>query len=178
MKREDAYYFKILLSFGFFDGYNQWLDSFLEVEDPLSDIVLELALCRSDANKTISCLHNYCAAQTFDEKAVCDKLRIFLRDAHYSNRLSKEETASYMYHFALCHGDPADGVTEFWGDMYYMDDYYSLAKDGIISWKNFDLAFYSYLDGGIPVDTQAIWNKRENKIEVLFSKIKRLFSNN
>lgn len=61
MTREDAYYYKILLSNGFDDGYYEWLDGFLEKEDPLSDIVLELSLCGSNVDETIRLLHNYCA---------------------------------------------------------------------------------------------------------------------
>lgn len=61
MTREDAYYYKILLSMGFDDGYYEWLDGFLTEEDPLSDIVLELSLCGSDVDEIIRLLHNYCA---------------------------------------------------------------------------------------------------------------------
>jgi len=43
MTREEAYYHKILLMTGFTEGYDAWLDEYLEREDPLSDIVLELS---------------------------------------------------------------------------------------------------------------------------------------
>ena len=41
LSREDAY-FENLLTLGFFDEYNEWLDSCLETEDPLSNVALEL----------------------------------------------------------------------------------------------------------------------------------------
>lgn len=160
MKREEAYYFKILLMTGFSDGYDEWLNGYLEAEEPLSDIVLALSLCGSDVNKTISCLHNYCARHKLDESIVCDKLRLFLKQAYHSGRFGKEKTSSYMYRFALNHCDPGDFKMGLWGNMFYMDDYYSLAKDGIIPWESFDLAFHSYLDDGVPIDSELIWNRK------------------
>lgn len=163
MKREDAYYYKTLLMSGFSEEYDAWLDSYLEAEDPLSDIVLELALCGSDVSKTISCLHNYCLEQDFDARIVCSRLRLFLKEAHHTKRLSKKEIAYYMYRFSSNHGDPGDFDAELWGDMFYIDYYHSLAEDGIIPWENFDRFFYAYLDEGITIDTNAIWNHKKEQ---------------
>lgn len=152
MKREDAFYHKIMLMTGLDDSYDEWLNHYLESENPLSNIVLELACCGSDINKTISVLHNFCAEQPFDEAAVCDMVRLFFKDAYYANRMSKEQISSTMYRLALNVGDPGDFATQLWGSMYYMDEYYSLAEDGIISWESFDFSFISYLDNGTPFD--------------------------
>ena len=92
MKREDAFYHKLLLASGLDDGYDEWLNHYLESENPLSNIALELACCGSDINRTISVLHNFCAEQPFDEAAVCHRIRLFYKNAYYSNRMSKEET--------------------------------------------------------------------------------------
>ncbi len=159
MTGEDAYYFIILLMSGFYEEYDKWLDDHLEAEDPLSDIVLKLSLCGSDVNKTISCLHIFCAEQGFDERAVCNRLRRFLKEAYNSKGLNKEETVSYMYRFAVNHGDPGNFEMDLWGDMFYMDDYHSFAKDGIISWEKFDYAFHAYLNEGIPIDSEKIWER-------------------
>ena len=48
MNREDAFYYKNLLMLGFSDGYDEWLNDYLEAENPLSNIVLELSCCGSD----------------------------------------------------------------------------------------------------------------------------------
>ena len=61
-----------------------------------------------------------------------------------------------MYRLALNVGDPGDFDINLWGSMYYLDYYYSLAEDGIISWESFDFAFFSYLDNGTPVDSNLI----------------------
>ena len=174
MKREDAFYYKNLLMLGFSDGYDEWLDYYLELKDPLSDIVLELSCCGSDVTKTISVLHNYCAEQPFDESAVCDRLRLFFKDAYYTNRMSKEEISSTMYRLALNIGDPGDFDIHLWGSMYYLDDFHSLAKDGIISWESFDFAFFSYLDNGTPLDSNLIWSKNTVKKPLVFDWIKSI----
>ncbi|MBR5785287.1 MAG: hypothetical protein IKY41_01130 [Clostridia bacterium] len=175
MKREDAFYHKIMLMTGLDDGYVEWLNHFLESENPLSNIVLELAYCGSDINRTISVLHNFCAEQPFDEAVVCDRLRLFFKDAYYANRMSKEEISSAMYHMALNVGDPGDFDIQLWESMYYLDDFCSLAKDGIISWESFDFAFFSYLDNGTPLDSNIIWSKNTVKKPSLVDKIKSMF---
>ena len=175
MNREDAFYYKNLLMLGFLDGYDEWLNSYLESEDPLSDITLELSCCGSDVKKTVSVLHNYCAEQPFDESIACNKLRLFFKEAYYSNKMSKEEISSTLYHLALNIGDPGDFDIKLWGSMYYLDDYYSLAKDGIISWESFDYAFFSYLDNGAPLDSNLIWSKNVETKTSIFDKIKNIF---
>jgi len=161
MKFEEAYYFKILLINGFCNEYDEWLDKHLKSETPLSDITLNLALCGSDTEKIIHCLHNYCSGQDFDESFVCEKLRLFLKSAYNSNRFSKEETIYYMAHFADAHGDPGDSDIQLWDNMFYMDYYHSLAKDGILSWESFDFAFNSYLNDGTPIDSEKMWDSQK-----------------
>ena len=174
LKREDAFYHKLLLMSGLDDGYDKWLNHYLESENPLSNIVLELACCGSDINRTISVLHNFCAEQPFDETAVCHRIRLFYKNAYYSNRMSKEEIVSSMYHLVNNIGDPGDADLDvhLWGDMYYLDDYHNLATDGLISMENFDFAFFSYLNNGIPVDSNRIWNHNKKDKITLIDKIK------
>ena len=162
MTREDAFYYKILLMSGFSAGYDQWLDHHLEAEDPLSDVVLALACCGSDVNKTFAVLHNYCGSLPVDEAALCNRLRLFLKEAYDSNRMSKAEIAAAMYRFANHVGDPGDFDITIWGSMYYMKYYWDLAEDTILSWEIFDQAFFSYLNHGTPVDPTDIWNRRGN----------------
>ena len=82
-----------------------------------------------------------------------------------------------MHQIALNIGDPADYDfnSDIWGTMYYLYDFYFLAKDGVISWGSFDFAFVKYLDNGTPVDEKLIWKKNEYKKPSLFEKIKNIF---
>ena len=141
MKREDAFYHKIMLMTGLDDGYDEWLSHYLDAENPLSDIVLELACCGSDTNRTISVLHHYCAEQPFDESVVCTRIRLFLKKAYHAKKMSVETITSSMYRLANSAGDPGDFDMQLWGSMYYLDYYHDLAKDGIISWERFLSAF-------------------------------------
>ena len=154
MNSNEAYYFKILLTNGISEGYNQWLDSYLETEEPLSDIVLNL--CGADINQTITYLHNYSAEYHLDQKIVCRLLREYLKKEYDAKRLSMEEVCCLMYRFAITHGDPADYEfdSEVWNDMFYIDEYYSLAKEGVISMEKFEKAFNSYLNHGISLFDQ------------------------
>ena len=158
VKREDAFYHKILLMTGLDDGYDAWLNHYLETENPLSQIVLELACCGSDINKTISVLHNFCREQPFDEAEVSNRVRLFFKNAYHTGQMRKEEVPPTMYRLARNAGDPGDFDMGIWGSLYYLDYYYSLASDRIISWESFDLAFFDYLEQSIPVDADRIWN--------------------
>ncbi len=176
LKPEDAFYYKNLLILGFSDGYDEWINFYLESENPLSDIVLELSCCDSNIDKTISLLHNYCAEQSFDEASVCDRLRLFFKDAYYSNKMAKEEIITAFYRLALNIGDPGDFDIDLWGSMFYLDYYYSLAKEGIISWKSFDSAFFAYLDNGTPLNSNHIWNKNVETKTSFLNRIKNIFN--
>ena len=47
MTREDAYFERILLLSGFWEGYDEWLGWYLESEEPLSDIAQDGYQCRN-----------------------------------------------------------------------------------------------------------------------------------
>ena len=163
MNSNEAYYYKILLTNGISEGYDQWFNSYLETEEPLSDIVLNL--CGADKNQTIAYLHKYSAEHHFDQKVVCSLLREYLKNEYNAKKLSMEEVCCLMYRFAITHGDPNDYEFDFevWNDMFYIDDYYYLAKNGVISMEKFDQAFRSYLDYGISIDFDVLWNKNTKK---------------
>ena len=173
MKREDAFYHKLMLMTGLDDGYDEWLNDYLESEDPLSDIVLELAGCGSDMNKTISVLDNFCAEQPFDEAEVCDRVRLYFKNAYHTNKMCKEEISSAMYRLSSHVGDPGDFDYDLWESMFYLDSFYSDAKDGIITWDSFDLVFSDYLDNGIPVVSQRVWDLNTPKKPSFLDKLKR-----
>ncbi|MBQ7829997.1 MAG: hypothetical protein IJ345_06980 [Clostridia bacterium] len=148
MNYNEAYYFKILLTNGISEEYDQWLNSYLTTEQPLSDIVINL--CGADINQTIAYLHNY-SANMFDQETVCRMLREYLRKEYEANKLSMEEVCNLMYRFSITHGDPGDYDfnEDVWVDMFYIDECYSLAKEGVISMEKFEKAFNSYLNHGI-----------------------------
>ena len=173
MNREDVFYYENLLVIGFSDEYDKWLNSFLESENPLSSITLDLAFCGSDKDKTISVLRQYRLEQPIDEKNVCNRLRLFLKKTYESGKMEKGQVVSAMYAIASHVGDPVDFDMGIWADMFYFDEYYSLAKDGILAWEGFDSAFFAYLNDGTPLDSEKIWGY--NKNPSIFERVKRFF---
>ena len=153
MKIEDACYHLLLLKAGLDDGYDAWLDEYLEREDPLSGIVLDLALCGSDLNKTISCLNSFCGPRPeLDERKLCERLRIFLKNAYHRGQMDQRIVVEAMYRIACAHGTPDDFELDIWGDFYYLEDYLTLAEDGLASRAHFDAAFQRFLNDGIPLE--------------------------
>ncbi len=175
MTREDAFYYKHLMILGISDGYNEWLDECLKTEDPISDLTLELSFCLSDTNKSISLLHNFCLEQPLDDSAVYDKFISFFKDEFYSGRMTREEISSYMSRLASNIDGPWELDYSLWGNMLCLDDYLSLAKEGIISWESYDSMFFSLLNNSTPTDSDNVANKGRRSTPSIFKKIKKLF---
>ena len=160
MNREEAFYYESLLTLGYSSEDDEWLNTYLKTEDPLSDIVLDLAWCGADKEKAISILRKYRLEESVDEENVCNRIRLFLKNAYYSKQLNKGQVTTAMYTIASHVGDPGDFDTEVWGSMFYFDEYYSLAEEGIITWEKFDSVFFDYLDNGIPCDLRDVFAKK------------------
>jgi hypothetical protein len=173
LSREDALYYENLLVIGFSEEYKEWLDSCLETEDPLSSVVLELSWCGSDYVKTISLLNSYRKEKQLDEASVCDRLRLFLKKAYHSGQMDKGQVVSAMYKIASHIGDPGDFDSDVWGYMFYLDEYYSLAEDGSLSWEKYDSAFFEYLDHGSTIGFDKIWGS--GKRTTFIDRIKAIF---
>jgi len=141
LNREEAFYYEILLTLGYSPEYDEWLNTYLKTEDPLSDIVLDLAWCGSDKEKAISILRKYRMEESVDEENVCNRIRLFLKNAYHTKRLNKEQVATAMYAVASHIGGSGDFDTKVWGDMFCFDEYYSMAKESIITWEQFDSVF-------------------------------------
>ena len=73
-------------------------------------------------------------------------------------------------------GDLGDFDVEIWGDMFYFDDYYSLAEKDILAWEGFDSAFFAYLNDGIPLDSEKIWRYDKCDKKYRFLKKSNVFS--
>ena len=173
MNREEAFYYEILLTLGYSSEYDEWLNTYLKTEDPLSDIVLDLAWCGADKEKAISILRKYRLEESVDEENVCNRIRLFLKNAYHTKQLNKEQVATAMYAVASHICGSGDFDTKVWGDMFCFDEYYSMAKEGIISWEKFDSVFFDYLDFGIPCGEKKIWNSL--KKPTFFERIKQFF---
>ena len=72
MTPERAAYHALMLSVGFRDAFEQEFDEALEVEDPISDLVLALTTVTTDINATIAGLRHFCREQPPDLEQVYD----------------------------------------------------------------------------------------------------------
>ncbi len=154
MTREDAYFERILLICGFWEGYDEWLGAFLESEEPLSRVVLDLVDCGGDMKAVEHTLNLYCLEKPFDEEAAHERLRLFLRDNYKSGKMSKAAVLAAMFKFsgALPFG------SKFAGNCAVLSDYYDLAEEKIVNAEKFDAAFADFLENGTHVDTDDMWN--------------------
>ncbi len=151
MTREDAYFERVLLLSGFWDGYDEWLDGYLEREEPLSNIVLELVDCGGDMKEVEYRLNLYCQEKPFDEEAVHERLRLFLRDGYKSGKMSKDKILATMGRFSSIL--PDGGAFRRDCEILYYD--YDLVEGEIISEERFDSEFLAFLESGKSVD----WGK-------------------
>ena len=147
MTREDAYYRRILLLCGVWDDFDEWLDSYLEAEDPLSDIVLTLTDCRGDMKKAEYALHLFCLEAPFDEETVHERLRLYLRDGYQSGKMTKDAVMSLIFRFSQKIPE-----TLFGNRCGVLSDYCVLAEERIVDMERFDRVLLQFLDGG-EVDT-------------------------
>ena len=177
LRPEDAFYFECLLAIGFSDEYDEWLNSALESESPLSDITLEFISCGTDVNKTISTLYEYHKNKSIDEKTVCDRLRKFLKEAYYSKQMDKDKVVLSMYLLAShINNNLENNNSTLWESMYYFGDYYDLADEGILDLKDVDSAFFDYLNDGVPLDSNRLWKtcKRPTFFEHIKNWLKKI----
>ncbi|MBQ9746205.1 MAG: hypothetical protein IJW21_05230 [Clostridia bacterium] len=155
MTREDAYFERVLLLAGFWDGYDEWLDGYLEREEPLSDIVLELVDCRGDMKEVEYRLNLYCLEKPFDEESVHERLRLFLWDGYKSEKMSKDEVLAAMGKFSRIL--PDGGAFGRNCEILYYD--YDLVEGGVISEEQFDGEFLAFLESGKSVDWEKVYRK-------------------
>ena len=70
MTPQKAILYRRLLSAGIRSDYDQYIDSLLEEEQPLSELTLELACSLSDLNRTVSLLDAYLKTVTWEEAEI------------------------------------------------------------------------------------------------------------
>lgn len=159
MTREDAYYRRILLLCGVWDDFDKWLDVYLEDEDPLSPIVLDLLDCRNDMKKAEHVLNLYCLEAPFDEESVHTRLRCYLKEGYQNGEMSKDQVMSLIFRFSK--NLPTEA--SFSNDCLTLSDYYVLAEENVVDMKRFDQVLFRFLDTGEYFDTADFWENEKKK---------------
>lgn len=144
MTREDALYQKLLLAAGFVEQYEIWIAEFVEKEDPLSDIVLDLSWCGGDFKEIVSCLHRFLTDSVVDDIAVAERLRLFVKEQYENGKLDEDGCMSAFDRFAA----EMIGGSSIWGYMMALSDYYGGVTEGWYSEKKWKKAFVAFLSEG------------------------------
>jgi len=158
MTREDAYFERLLLLAGLWDGYDEWLGYYLENEEPLSDIVLELVDCRGDMKEVEHRLKLYCLEKPFDEESVHERLRLYLWENYKCGRMTKDTVLALMGEFS--HILPEGCAFGRNCEVLFYD--YDLIEGGVVTEKKFDAVMavmLDFLENNEWVDTDKYWKK-------------------
>lgn len=150
MTYEYAVYFKLLLLCGYTDELEQYLDTALEEQDPLSDIVLELSFTGSDNGKKLLVLNEYILqVQDCDidyDKSVFNLVMAFLKRKYIEDNMPMKSIVDLMYTIAEY---TERYFYEPWNTMYLMDDLFSEAEAGYIDKDDFKRKFDAFINDNI-----------------------------
>ena len=150
MTYEYAAYFRILLLCGYNNELEQYVDNALIEQDPLSDIILELATTGPDNNKKLSVLNEY-LLQVKDsdidyDKTVFELIMSFLRKRYIEDTMSMGNAVELMHHISV---HTKRYLDEPWSTMNLMWDLYSEAESGYIDKAEYQHKFDAFLKNGI-----------------------------
>ena len=160
MTREDAYYERIKLLCGYWDSYDEWLDSYLESEDPLSDIVLQLIDCQSNMKEVEYCLNLYCREKPFDEESVYKRLQTELGKLYGENAITTDHLLSALFRISQ-----VIPFCRFSNDCSTLSDYYVLVEEGLVDIKKFTAVLEKWLKDGDAINTDEMWKKVINPLK-------------
>lgn len=140
MTPDQAQYYLLMLRMGEYDEYDRELDRLLLEQDPLSDLVLELACCMSDRRETISVLRNFLLDHPADEGKLMERQLHWVRKQYREKAMTALQSSQYLY-FLITEHD----WEEPWIELYKYCDVHELYEDGFISQAVFVQCFEAAL---------------------------------
>ncbi len=152
MTCEMAMYFSILMRCGYTEDFDAYLEQALTEEEPLSDVILELAFCGNDRNRILSVLYAQIDRMKDNEIAydiVSRQIREFLWKK-YSGGMAIGDLTEVMHDIASKVGDRI--YDEPWDCMDRMWWFYSLVEDGLWEEADFRSKFDAFLSDGVCFD--------------------------
>ena len=158
MTPERAAYHRLMLLAGLQEEFVKELDFALETEDPITAPILDLALCMSDLDQTISVLYNYTLDYSVDEEQVYGMIMAELRRQYVSKKLNAREVCEVLSKIQrICDfGEP-------WIDLYTYLYEYELLDEGMISQAVFETGFESVFLHGERIDVWALQKEHNQK---------------
>ncbi len=174
MTYEYAVYFKLLLLCGYKDELEQYVDNALAEQNPLSDIVLELAMAGSDDKKVLSVLNEYLMQVNDSDidynRTVFDLVISFLKRKYVEYAMPMKDITDLMYRIAYYTERYFD---EPWTTMYLMGYLFGEAEEGYIDKKDYQRKVDAFLNGNICFCDYNIALSKETFFKKLIKKIWR-----
>lgn len=150
MTYEYAAFFKLLLLCGYKDDMEQYLDTALEEQDPLSDVVLELSLSGPNDKNKLSILNEYLRqAKDSDidyDQTVFKLVMSFLKRKYIEDAMSMKDITDLMHQIAM-HTERE--LNEPWYTMYSMGDLFNEIEIGLIDKDDYQRKFDAFLNNNI-----------------------------
>lgn len=161
MTPEKAQYHLLMLRLGQRTAYDRELDRILQEEDPLPPLILDLAVCMSDLNQTISVLREFLLDHPADQQTVYEMVLADLRRKYTEEKLTPAETAALMWKITRIVRDPGEDP---WWQLYGPCDDHDLVEAGILSEESFTEALEAFLQGEAWGDVRPVEPKKKKSI--------------
>ena len=153
MTPEQAEYHRAMLLIGLDDSFEKCFDEALEVEDPLSDVILALSTCISNREQVLSVLREYTQAYSLNEKTVRDLILEDIRGRYQSGEMDRVEMVTALYDVvAFLDKSLDDSWNVFTEPTYYLELY----EEDLISEDVFDQCFDAWFYHGERLDPWAL----------------------
>ena len=142
---EDAYYYKLILQNGFHQEVNDWIDYIATNNDELEGIYLDLVCNQNNLNELISCLNSYIGNIKIDDKGLCDRLRLFIKEKIDKGEISYEEAANSLCGFAIKSEKWEEGP---WKDFYMISVYGDYMDGGFLDVEDYHKIVSEFVNTG------------------------------
>ena len=142
---EDAYFYKLLGELGFEKEVEMWIEGILNSNETLEGINLELVYHQSNLYEIISLLHNYIGDNKVNDKQLCDKLRLFIKDKIDKDEITVLDAVEALYGFAYVSENTHE---KYWNDFYVIAENYNFESDKTVKQSKFYKNFYHFLETG------------------------------
>lgn len=160
MTPEKAQYHLLMLRLGQREAYDRALDRILVEEDPLPPLILDLALCMSDLNQTISILREYIHDRPADQQQVYDLVLADVHRKYDTKEWDALQTAGFLWEVRRAAWDFSEDP---WDGLYHLVYEFELFEEGLISRDVFDEAFDSIFRRGVGLDVWTMEAARHPK---------------
>ena len=156
----DAYYYMLLLEVGFKEDVNNWINLIAEEKNSLDGIYLDLVCNQNHLNELISCLHSYIGNNKIDDKGLCDRLRLFIKEKIDKGEISYEEAANSLCGFAI---NSEKREEKPWNDFYMLSVYGDYMDGGFLDVEDYHKIVSEFVNTGRLLHPDDFWEMRTSK---------------